>query len=269
MRVIFLLFFASLSAFSQTLPQIEVIPSPKTAEDYEHQFKGCLENSECDQVMGLQLSRWKDLVTKLKDEKIEATKKSQYLEAFRAKYGIPVEFYTTQKSQQGFKPLLYNSHCKDHNPKDPAPKILKGTAFLKNLSKEKATIWRDQTQIEVPVGELLTPQPVMIYGDGKPQTFQLPLGDQPLFIKSNELYVLKEEDGFFYMLKVSETGDWKIENFDFTKLSEYEDKRDNALCPKDTQKLAPKVFGVEFCKTVWNEDSKKSVVVKMHQGCVI
>lgn len=268
MRVTYLLFFLSLPLFSQTRPKIEVIPNPKTIEDFEHQYKGCLENSECDQVMGLQLSRWKDLITKLKDDKIEAGKKAQYLELFRSKYGIPVEFYTVQKSQQGFKPLLFNSSCKDHNPKT-GEKTLKGTAFLKSLSKEKAIVWRDQTQIEVPVGELLEPQPVTVYFDGSPHTYLLPLGDQPLFIKGGELFVLKEEDNFFYTLKVSKTGEWKIENLDFSKISEYDDKKDNVTCPKDPTKQTPKAFGVEFCKSIWNEDSKKTVVVKMHQGCAI
>lgn len=267
MRVTYLWFFITLSVFGQVPATIEVIPGPKTIEDFEHQYKGCLENSECDQVMGLQLSRWKTLIKKIKDDKIETAKKAQYLEAFRSKYGIPVEFYTVQKSQQGFKPLLFNSHCKDHNPKAGLPKNLRGIAFLKSLSKDKAVVWRDQTQIEVPVGELLNPQPVIVYYEGKTVTYQLPLGDQPLFIKGNELYVVKEEDNFFYGLKVSANGDWKIENMDFTKVTEFEDKKENVNCPKDPTKLAPGVFGVEFCRSVWNEDSKKNVIVKMHQGC--
>jgi hypothetical protein len=270
MRVTYLLFFVTLSAFCQSTPQIKVIPNPKSLEDFEHQFKGCLENSECDQVMGLQLGRWQDLVKKLKEDKIDSGKKAQFLELFRAKYGIPVEFYTLQKSQLGFKPMLFNSPCKEHNPKDIAQRVLKGTAFIKSLSKDKAVIWRDQAQIEVPVGELLTPQPVTVYQDNKSTTYNLPLNDQPLFIRNNELYILKEDDNFFFTLKVSPNGDWKIENLDQTKLTEYEDKRENVVCPRDaTVKPAPKLFGVEFCKTVWNEDTKKLAVVKMHQGCTI
>lgn len=268
MRVSYLLFFISISAFSQTTPQIQVIPNPKSIEDFDHQFKGCLENSECDQVMGLQLTRWKDLLSKVGDDKIEASKRAAYVELFRAKYGIPVEFYTLQKSQQGFKPMLFDSPCKEHNPKD-GPKILKGTAFLKSLSKDKAVVWRDQAQIEVPVGELLVPQPVMVYEGDTVETYQLPLGDQPLYIKGKALHVLREEDGFFYMLRVSLNGDWKIESVDSSKLSEWEDKRSEVTCPKDKTKLAPAVFGIEICKTVWNDDLKKSQVVKFHQGCVI
>ena len=267
MHISYLLIFLSLSAIAQSKPQIQVIPNPQSIEDFDHQYKGCLENSECDQIMGVQLTRWKDLISKVKDEKIDSAKKSQFIELFREKYGIPVEFYTYQKSQQGFKPLLFNSPCKEHNPKDVNQKVLKGIAFVKALNKDTATVWRDQTQIEVPT-ELLVAQPVTVYYPEGPKTYYLPLGDQPLFIKGKSMYVLKEEDSFFYALKIQETGEWKIENLDMTRLSEWEEKRQNVTCPKDKISV-PKIFGTEFCKTAWDEDLKKEVTIKMREGCVL
>lgn len=265
MRVTLLLFFISISAFSRTGPQIEVVPNPKTIEDFDHQFKGCLENSECDQVMGLQLTRWRDLVSKLSGDKIENSKKMQFVELFRGKYGIPVEFYTTQKSQLGFKPLLFNSHCREHNPKDRA-KTLRGMSFVKSISSTKATIWRDQAQIEIPIGELLTPQPVVVYGTTT-ETYQLPIGDQPLFIKNKSLYILREDDGFFYTLRISPDGQWGVESLDYSKLSAYEDKRSETSCPKEINTPTSEAFKVQFCKLIWDEDSQKTVVVKLFQGC--
>lgn len=265
MRLPYLLFFLSFGAFAQTSPQIKVLPQPKTIEDYEHQYKGCPENSECDQVMGLQMGRWKNLISKVKDPKIVPQDKMKYLEAFRAKYGIPVEFYTNQSSQLGFKPLLFDSHCKDHNPKE-GKKFIKGTSFVKSISKDWAVVWRDQTQIEVPLGEILIPQPVVVYEGGLSATYQLPLGDQPLFIKNKELYVLREEDDFFYTVRISPDGDWKIDYLDMANLAQYEEKRMEVACPKSTE-TAPKVFGVQFCKTISNEDTKSFSVVKLYQGC--
>lgn len=268
MRISYLLIFLSLSVFGQTSPKIEVLKEPRSAEDFEHQFKGCLENSECDQVMGHQLTRWKELIRKIKSGDMSGQQKTQYMELFRSKYGIPVEFYTYQKSQQGFKPLLFNSSCKDHNPKT-GEKVLRGISFVKSISKDKATIWRDQTQIEVPLGEIFIPQPVFVYLPEGVTTYYLPLNDQPLFMKNGDLYVLREEDDFFYILKVSKNGDWKIENLDMATLSEWEEKRSSVTCPTEKTSPAPKEFGDGFCKTIWNEDSKKTVVVKMHQGCTI
>lgn len=269
MSITYLLLFLSFPLLAQApKAKIEVVPPPKTPEDFEHEFKGCPENSQCDQIMGHQMLRWKDLVTKLDDEEIGLDKRARLLEAFREKYGLPVEFYTYKKSQQGFRPLYFNSSCKGHNPKEQEDqRVLKGVAFVKSISNEKATVWRDQTLHEVPVGEILIPQPVVVYYEGGPQKYQLPLGDQPLYIKNRELYVLKEEDSFFYFLKVAPDGSWKIENMDFTRLSFWQNQKENVPCPKDKEKTAPDIFSVEFCKSVWDEDLKRPVVVKMFEGC--
>lgn len=266
MRITYLLLFISLTSFAQNKPRIEVIPNPESLEDFDHEFKGCPENSECDQVMGHMLTRWKTLITKLKDLG-ESPKKIQAMELFRSKYGLPTEFYTTQKSQNGFKPVLYNSACKDHAPKT-GDKTLRGIAFLKSISAESAVIWRDQTQIELPLKDNLFPQPLRVYFESGPVTYNLPINDQPLFIKGKDLYILKEEDGFYYTLRVSENGDWKVVELDMTQLSVWEDKRSEVTCPKDDLK-APAIFGTQFCKTVWDLETKKTVVMRIQQGCLI
>lgn len=269
MHVLYLLFFMSFGALAQTSPQIKVMPTPQSPEDYEHQFKGCPENSECDQVMGLQMERWKELLTKLKNDSISSAKKAQFIELFRSKYGLPVEFYTYQKSQQGFKPLLFSSSCKAHHPKEPDRKVLIGTSFVQSLSEKEAVIWRDQTKIEVPVGELLIPQPVTVYYPEGAKTYLLPLNDQPLFTKNKELYVLREDEDLFYMLKIDMNGEWRVVDLDFSQLSKLEEKRQYVKCPHEKIKSAPDIFGTEFCKSIANEDTKTLVITKMHQGCII
>jgi len=264
MLAAFLCFFVTFPLLAQVPPQVKVIPNPENISDFDHPNKGCPENSECDPVMGLQLQRWQDLISKLKDEGVSQEKKAQFVELFRSKYGLPVEFYTYQKSQLGFKPLLYNSPCKDHNPKEKDKRVWRGISFLKSLSKEKAVVWRDQVQIEVPTAGMIIPQSVQL----EAETFYLPLMDQPLYIKDKALHVLKEDDGFFYLLKISSNGDWKVVSIDYPRLSYWEDKRQEVKCPVEKGKT-PNLFGVEFCKLVWDEDLKKSVTVKLHQGCII
>jgi hypothetical protein len=247
-------------------PKIEVVPTPKTMEDFQHQFKGCLENSECDQIMGMQMGRWKEFIKNLQLSSLTQEKKALLLEDHRQKHGIAVEFYTYQKSQQGLKPILFNSPCRGHHP-EKGDKILKGISFIKSLSNKKVILSRDQDQIELAPSELIMAQPVIVYHDQVPSTFLLPLGDQPLFIKSGLLYVVREEEDYFYILTVSLQGEWKIAEIDQSQLSVWEEKRTEVDCPKDNQPKAPSVFGVEFCKSVWNEDTKKTVVIKMHLGC--
>lgn len=253
---------------SAAAPDIRVIEEPKSMEDFEHQNKGCPANSECDPVMGHQLQNWQTLVKSLSSPGNTPTaKKALEVEEFRAKAGIPAEFYTTIKSQQGFKPFFFNSPCKDHNPKKNEERTLRGSAFIKSMTGVKAIVWRDQAQIEVPVGELLTPQPVTVFTSTGAENYYIPIDDQPLFIKEKSLHILKEEEGYFYVLKIDPKGDWSIVDIDLTKLSEWEDKREYVACPEQKEKKTPKQFGATFCKTIWDEDSKRPVVVRMHAGC--
>ncbi len=272
MHAFFLIFFMPLSGFTQVNTRIEVIPNPQSLEDFDHQFKGCPENSECDPVMGLQLKNWNEVLKKLgepKEEKITDLKKAQVLELFRQKYGLPVKFYTYQKSQLGFKPVLYSSACKNHNSKNPALKVLEGISFIKALTKDKAMVWRDQALIEVPTKDLVMSQPVQVYYESTPTTYYLPISDQPLFIKNKELIVIREDEGMFYALNVAASGEWKVVAQDFKNLSQWENKRENVPCPLPKAKVLPAPFEVEFCKTIWNEDTKKTVIVKMYEGCTI
>jgi len=269
MNIAYLCIFLSGVAMATTPQSIKVLQNPESMENFEHQFKGCPENSQCDQVMGMQVQRWKDLISKVRSESVSSAKKTQYLELFRSKFGIPAEFYTDSKSQTTFRPLYFNSPCQAHNPKPPAPKIYKAIAFIKELTSTKAKIWRDQTDYEVPTSASFTPQPVLIYDGPNVTEYALPIEDQPLFIKNKELHVLKEEDGFFYLLRASVQGTWKIVDIDMTKLSDLEDKRQRVACPVDHNFKRPAAFGVEFCKTIWDDDQKKVLIARMHRGCVI
>lgn len=267
MFLVYLLIFGVSFAQGKLQGPIEVLPNPQSYEDFEHLNKGCPENSECDSVMGLQLSRWKNLVTSLKTSSFSEEKKAQLLESFRQKYGIPVEFYTTIKSQQGMKPLFFNSPCPNHNPKEEPKKVLRGTAFVKSLSEKSATIWRDQAQLEIPVGELLRPQLLRVYFKDSPQDYYLPLADQPLYVAGKYVYLLREDDELFYTLRVGPGGAWQIVPTEPARLSVREARRENAKCPDE--KTTDEVFKVDFCKSVYDEKEDQALIIRMHQGCAI
>ena len=265
MRASYLLFFLTFTAFAQTQPVIKVLPIQPTPEDYEHLNPGCPENSECDPLMGQQMKKWMDLVKKVTFEESTPQSKSAQIEAFRAQFGIPVEVYTTQKSQQGYKPILFSSTCRDHSAKADQ-KILKGTAFIKGITSRAGQVWRNSAQLEVPISDIFTPQPVTVFFPEGARTYYLPLGDQPLFVKDKALHVLKDEEDLFFMLKVGPAGEWSVEATDLSELSQWTDKRAEIACPKSDVKT-PAVFGSHFCKSIWDEDAKKNVVVLMHLGC--
>ena len=181
---LYLLVFFIVSPYLQAVTTIKVLPETSMPQEFIHQNPGCLENSECDQVMGHQLKRWSDL---LENPLMRGKAKGELLDKHLKESGIPTEFYTIQKVERFFKPMLFNSHCRNHNPKE-GEKILRGTAFLKSLTPEKAIIWRDQTQIEFRPNEQLVAQPLKVYFSEVPTTFMTSLDDQPLFIRNNKIY---------------------------------------------------------------------------------
>jgi len=270
--VIFLIFLLNYRAHAFYPNGTLLVPPPKDAEsleDFEHQFKGCPENSECDSLMGQRLLLFKDLIQKMVDEEAPEKKRALELNKFRTQFGLPVEFYTIQKSFKEFKPLLYNSPCPNHNPKKKSEtQTLIGKAFIKSTAHGKAMVIRGQTQLDVPLGDLLRLQPLEVFYDKAATTYQIPIGEKPLFIKDKSLYLLKEEDNFFYFLKISAAGDWSVEEVDATIISRYQDKISDITCPAPpSQNL--EVFKSEYCQNVWSEDLKKTVVFRVYRGCVL
>jgi hypothetical protein len=266
MNTTYFLLFIMFSAFAQNSPRIQVLPNPESLEDFTHEFKGCPENSDCDQVMGHMFTKWRDLVQKYKNSS-DTNKAASELEAFRRQYGIPVEFYTFEKAKKAFMPATHTSECKEHNPKQ-GEKIIRGTSFIRSIDAQKAQIWRDQSLIELPLKDNLVPQSITVFYESGPQTYNIPLNDQPLFIKNKELFILKEDDGLYFMLRISPQGDWKIIEFDMTNLGQFEDKKENVACPVSKHK-AHVAFTNIFCKKIYDMDSKKLVITQMAQGCSI
>jgi hypothetical protein len=266
MYVTYLMIFFSLSLFGQPGQVIKEALPPKTIEDFEHQFKGCLENSHCDEIMGKQLSTWKHFLSELRNQTVSSKEKHQRLDDFRSKNGIPVEFYTTEKSQLGFKPLLFHSACKNHNP-EKGVKIQRGLSFIKSISQEKGVLWRDQTQIEVPVGEIFHPQMVTVFFDEKKINYLIPLDDQPLYVKDKSLYLLKEDQEVFYVLKISPEGEWRIIDTNLNQVTQWSEKRKVIECPKSLPQTNREIFQNDVCHEIWNEDQKKLIPVIMQRGC--
>ena len=264
MGLIYLLLIFSFSSFGQAIPQVNVLKNPESLEDFKHEIKGCPENSECDQIMGHMFTQWNKLIEKIRTDK--STKSMQLLEQYRKKYGIPVEFYTNHKTKNVFGPALYNSSCKHHNPKE-GEKIFRGISFMKGTTDKVAIIWRDQAQHEIPLEKNIFLQELKIYYPGSIITYRIPLLDQPLYVENKNIFILKEEDGFYYLLKITPQGQWNIIPINFSRLSYFENKKSEVKCP--IVEKASDIFETHFCKSVWDDTTKQNVIYRSEMGCVI
>jgi hypothetical protein len=249
--------------------QIHLLPQETKGFESDHQNSGCPENSECDQVMGLQFKRWQNLLRNLQNKEKDSRKQAQFLQGFLDLYGIPTEFYTTLKSSQSFKPTYYNSPCREHNPKDkPQERILRGISFVKKTTSNSVVIWRDQAQLEIPFSDQMNLAPLDIYEEEGMKTYLVPLDEEPLYLLKDGPVFLKEDDGLFYALQIKNNGDWKVALVDFTNLSAFESKKKLVECGQNEK--APKLsgpFSTSICKEIWDQSAKKNRLVVLRRGC--
>lgn len=249
--------------------EIHLLPQETKGFESDHQNSGCPENSECDPVMGLQFKRWQNLLRNLQNKEKDAKKQAQFLQGFLDLYGVPAEFYTNLKSAQSFKPTYYNSPCREHNPKDkPQERILRGISFIKKSTPTSVTIWRDQTQLEVPVNEQMNLAPLTISGDDGEKTYLAPLDEEPLYLSKDGPVFLREDDGLFYGLQIKTSGEWRIAVLDFTNLSFFESKKKLVECGQ--KEKAPKLSGpfeTAICKEIWDHSAKKNRLITLRRGC--
>lgn len=249
---------------------IHLLPQESSGLEGDHLNSGCPENSECDQVMGIQLKRWQNLLKNLQAREKDPKKQAAFIQGHLDLYGVPAEFYTHNKSAHSFKPLYYNSACAEHNPKGkPADKVLRGMSFIKGTKNKNALLWRDQASLEIPVNDQLDLAPLDIAYDDQLKTYLVPLEEEPLFISKDGPVFLREYDGFFYILLVKDSGEWKIGVMDFMTLSSFEEKKRAINCPQ--KEKAPKLtgpFNLILCKEIWDDAAKKTRPVYLRRGCI-
>ncbi len=249
--------------------QIQILPQETKGFDNDHENSGCPENSECDQVMGLQYKRWQNLLRNLQLKKSTPQKITQFIQGHLENYGIPTEFYTTHKSAKSFKPISYNSPCRDHNPKGkPLERVLRGISFVKKTTKDSAVIWRDQAVLEVPLNEDFNLADLTIQTDSGEQNLKLPLDEEPLYLNKDGAVFIREDDGLFYALQIQFSGEWKIVNVDMTNLTNFDSRKRSIEC--GTKEKAPKLSGpytYAICKEIWDDSAKKLRPIILRRGC--
>ncbi|GEM_PF-1351753 len=249
--------------------EIHLLPQETKGLDGDHIFTGCPENSECDQIMGLQFQRWQNLLRNLQAKEKDPKKQTQFLQGFLDLYGVPAEFYTNLRTTKSFKPMYYNSPCRDHNPKGkPLERILRGTSFIKKTTATSVTIWRDQATIEIPVSDEIRLAKLDIINDDSSLSYLVPLEEEPIFVTKDGPVFLREDDGLFYGLQIQNSGDWKIITLNFTNLSFYESKKNLLDCNKyKTRPTASAPFETIICKEVWDDSLKKNRPIVLRRGC--
>ena len=217
---------------------------PKVQE-FEHENPGCPINSECSEEMGKLLNKW--LVTLKGPQKTKVKK----LNEFKKKHGSPIQMLGRKDVYENADPVLWNSRCKIHNPKNPNNTVFRGFVFLK-----------DKIELE---NAMFTS--VFLYDGTERTEYKIPYGDTVALVQNDELIILKDFDDHFYKIAVKPDGTYRFVDLPHqTTRNALAKKIKDYACPKEQS--ADKVyFEKYYCQRVLDLDSNRLRTIQTSWAC--
>lgn len=259
-------------------------------EDFEHINKGCPENSDCSVNMGKQRTLWLNLFKSFPKSPVPSKESKDLnhvneIEKFRKENGIPVEFYTNSAGGDRFSPILFDSSCEQHNPKKDKKgnvlseeKVLIGTSFVKNTKDGQVHLNVLDTKYDIPLGELAYFDPLYIISPkssanpAQTTLYWVPHGEKPLYIEGNSIVLLREQDNFYYGLKIFPNGEWQVT--EIKPGQGLDEKINEETCQKneiiEKYKGSPefkKYYLDQFCQSIYDIQSKSLKTMALFWSC--
>jgi hypothetical protein len=244
---VFISCLVSIDIYALSESHIERLKNKKTITytDLKHENLHCPENSICSEANGKKIKYWNDNTT---GEDIQSITKQA--ERIRSEIGLPVLFLTTMKSNKAIDPIMWNSRCRSHNPKDKTKTIYKAIKFFRNDPKSEhvkfVTINTTKRKNNI--------------------TYNIPYEAQPLLLWKDKIFFVHEFEDILFHMSISKTGKWKAEYIPTSILSKARFERENTQC-KTTQKPNEFYLG-SYCTNVWNQDLKKVETLEHSWSCI-
>jgi hypothetical protein len=215
-----------------------------TYSDLKHENPHCPENSICSVSNGKKIKFWNKKIEgkNIKDTTLRA-------ERLRNEIGLPVLFLTTKTSDKAIDPIIWNSRCRDHNPKDKTQTVFKALKFFRNDPKSEHV-------------NLVT---INTKKRKKNISYKIPYEAQPLLIWKKKIFFVHEFDDVLFHMSISSKGIWRAEYIPEKILSKARFERENTKCIL-TQK-ANKFYSASYCTNVWNADTKKLETLEHSWSC--
>ena len=220
------------------------VTDPKVQE-FEHENLGCPINSECSEAMGKLLTKWLEALDGPQKDK------TKRLNAFKEKYGTPLQVLGRKDIYENADPILWNSRCKIHNPKNPNYTVYRGYAFIKDKLKLENGIFT----------------PVYVYEGTEKKEYKIPYGDTVALIQNDELIVLKDYEDHFFKIAIKPDGSYRfIDIPNQTTRRALGKKIKDYKCPEE--RSADKVyFSKYYCQRVLDLDSNQLKTVQIGWAC--
>ncbi len=241
MKYIFFFLISIHSSFANT-----IVDPVMEFKSMEHENPGCPINSECSKHSGIKILKWEKFINKTSG-KNKTAKLNQYLNT----NGIPLYFLTHRDSKIALDPIMWNSRCKHHNPKNPNNNIFKALKFFKEIPPSKHAIFT----------------PVIVYEGTKEIKYNIPYQDQIVLLDGNEILTLKDYDDFYYQLKISPKGNLKVSNISSKLINKALDRKvTETKCPTK-MKIDDTYFLNSYCQKILDIKSNKLKIIQYGWAC--
>ncbi len=212
----------------------------------QHENTGCPINTSCSKKMGTALSKWEAFI-----KKTHSKNQFNKLQVFFKNNGIPLYFLSTKEAKISLDPIIWDSRCRFHIPKNPNNRIVKAMKFLKKLPKNS----------------LYNFTPLIVYNGKDEMNYRIPYEDYPFAIKDERLFFIKDYDDFYYYYSVDKEGNLQIENLNQKLVNMAMDKKqDNIKCPT-SMKFDDKYFSQSFCQKIQDLKTKELKIIQYAWSC--
>lgn len=214
---------------------------------------GCPENAYCQKETGTVRKQWLEDLEKFSKGKLSEEKFNSLIQKGN---GMPISGWAQEEASITPKILMWDSPCQQHR-KD-ATKFYISEVFRKNLDAQELKAHPN----------LYFAKAIGISADKKIFTITIPRGDAPFFIKNNQFYFLREEEGKFYGLMINKNGNLKV-----TKVETITEAPKEGVCFKEQidyflrESPAPNFYQGYYCKDIWDKDEKKYKTMLFGWSC--
>lgn len=232
--------------FYQTTKANDVADPVFKENEFNHVNPGCPINSQCSKATGKKVLHWEKFL-----KTIDSKNKTEKLNSYLKKYGVPLTFLAPIEAKIALDPIMWNSSCRIHNPKNPNNNIFKSVKFLKKLVKS----------------DTLHFTPVRVYYEGEHKDFLIPYQDSLVMIDQSELVTLRDYDDFYYHLSIHQSGSLKIKSYSSDAIDLALDKKVAEVeCPK-TMNFNSTYFAKTYCSKIWDNSAKKLRIIQYGWAC--
>lgn len=216
-------------------------------KDIEHKNKGCPINSECSKDSGKLMAAWDKIFIHESSQK-----RLELMREFRKENGLPFEFLAKKEVKEKFDPILFNSRCKHHNPKNPHNNTYQGIMFFKKIPLEDGLLKFDK---------------IVLFEKDKKRIYIVPYQDRPHFMKDDRLFFLKDYDDYFYQISLTDKGNYNIENLNISVFSKADSKKVKEVpCPENKEDK-PDRYSSTYCQQIWDMDTNEMKTIQVFWSC--